>query len=74
MQPPNTPAEHKVEDNLGELSHDQEMMVQDVRILVGPHEAYCVRCVLIGSIHQLPFDPKKNELISKLARSRNVQI
>jgi hypothetical protein len=56
------------------LSDDQAMVVQDVRILIGEYEAYCVRCVLTGSIAQLPFDAKKNELITKLAKSRNVKI
>jgi hypothetical protein len=61
-------------DDKHKLSDDQAMVVQDVRILIGEYEAHCVRCVLTGSIAQLPFDAKKNELISKLAKSRNVKI
>ena len=31
-------------------------------------------CVLTGAISQFPFDARKNDLISNLARSRNVKI
>lgn len=56
------------------LSNDEEMLVQDVRIAVGEYEAHCVRCVLRGSIPQLPFDARKNELIRGFATSRNVRL
>jgi len=64
----------KPEDETHKLTDDEEMVVQDVRIAIGEYEAHCVRCVLIGAIPQLPFDAKKNDLVSKLARSRNVKI
>jgi hypothetical protein len=56
------------------LDDDEEMLVQDVRIVVGEYEAYCVRCLLRGSIARLPFDAKKNELIKGFAISRNVKL
>jgi hypothetical protein len=31
-------------DGVHSLSDDQEMVVQDVRILIGEYEAHCVRC------------------------------
>jgi hypothetical protein len=64
----------KPEDDTHKLTDDEEMLVQDVRIAIGEYEAHCVRCVLTGAIAQLPFDAKKNDLTSKLARSRNVKI
>jgi hypothetical protein len=67
-------ADMKRDDKERKLNDDEEMVVQDVRITIGEYEAHCLRCVLTGAIPQLPFDAKKNDFISKLARSRNVKI
>jgi hypothetical protein len=62
------------DDEPRKLNDDEEILVQDVRIAVGEYEAHCVRCLLTGTISQLPFDPKKNELIRGFASSRNVKL
>jgi hypothetical protein len=64
----------KPDDETRKLTDDEEMVVQDVRIAIGEYEAHCVRCVMTGAVPHLPFEAKKNALISKLARSRNVKL
>jgi hypothetical protein len=62
------------DDERRKFNDDEEMVVQDVRIAVGEYEARCVRCILTGTISELPFDPKKNELIRGFASSRHVKL